>query len=479
MASSRRTLKKTKDSKAASSHDQTEDQKSDISHFPISSITVAVENNLIYGRFAISNDDDYQLFGSVKAHGIAEPLVLSADGILLSGHRRLAAAKYAGLSSVPVRKLDIHFLALPSDEKLKILQRYNTQREKSFEETVRERLVKIDSKKAHADLLRQRIARLMADIPMEKNIAVGKRKKRAVIKTLQFLDAVKKVVFENKPYWPLTDRRVHYLLLNWPPLRHDAKPGSTYKNDKASYKALTDLLVRARLVGEIPMHCIEDPTRIINLSHGYDSAAQFVESETEHFLTGYSRNLMLGQEFHIEVILEKAALRTIVHEVTSKYSIPLTTSRGYCSVPPRDAMARRYLSSGKRRLILFFLSDFDPDGEAIAESFVSSMRDDFGIENLEASKILLTEQDVKENSLPVTLDAKKSSPQYKKFVAKYGTKAVELDAAPVELIQSKLREAIERVIDIELFNAELEREQEDAQLIAAKREAIIQFMSQA
>lgn len=453
--------------------------KLDISQISVPEIRVAGENDLLYGRFAIANDDDYRLFLSVKANGVAEPLVLSADGILLSGHRRLAAAKHAGLTTVPARVVDIFFHTLASDERLKLLQRFNNQREKTFEESVRERLVDIDSKQAHADLSRQRIARLLADTPIEKNITISSRKKRPAIKTLQFLQAVKKIVFENKPYWPLTDRRIHYLLLNSPPLRHDAKPASTYKNDKSSYKALTNLLVRARLADEIPMACIEDSTRPINISAGFDSAAEFVENEVKHFLTGFSRNLMLGQESHIEVILEKAALRSVVHEVTAEYNIPLTTSRGYCSLTPRHAIVRRYCQSEKGRLILLFLTDFDPDGEAIAESFVSSMRGDFGIRNLEASKILLTEQDVKEHNLPVTLDAKESSPQFKKFAAKFGTKAVELDAAPVDLIQAKLREAIERIIDIDVFNTQIEREQEDAQLIAAQREAIIHFMSRA
>lgn len=74
---------------------QLSDEKSDISQIAVAEIKVATENDLLYGRFAIANDDDYRLFLSVKAHGVAEPLVLSADGILLSGHRRLAAAKYA------------------------------------------------------------------------------------------------------------------------------------------------------------------------------------------------------------------------------------------------------------------------------------------------------------------------------------------------------------------------------------------------
>ena len=53
---------------------------------------------------------------------------------------------------------------------------------------------------------------------------------------------------------------------------------------------------------------------------------------------------------------------------------------------------------------------------------------------------------------------------------------VELDAAPVSLIQNKLKEAIEAVINILAFNRQLELEEKDAVLIAAKRAAVLSFM---
>jgi hypothetical protein len=47
---------------------------------------------------------------------------------------------------------------------------------------------------------------------------------------LQFPVKVKEIITENEPYWPLTDRRIHYLLLNARPLKHDKKPESKYQN---------------------------------------------------------------------------------------------------------------------------------------------------------------------------------------------------------------------------------------------------------
>jgi hypothetical protein len=414
------------------------------------------------------------LIQSIREYGIQEPLVLSKDMRLLSGHRRLAAARYLGLEEVPVRFDPVTFDDLSSDRKLQVLQRFNQQRSKTFDELVRERLLHIDTKTAHRKLLEQQIERIKGHT-LPQNIDLGLSKRRAKITTIQFRDAVLKVVNENEPYWPLTDRRIHYLLLNKPPLRHDRKP-DRYTNTSADYKALTSLLTRLRLTGDIPMHAIEDGTRPALGLQGFDSAEDFVEQETRNFLTGYRRNLMQGQPVHVEVILEKSALRTIVEEVASEFCIPVTTTRGYCSLPPRYDISRRYRRSGKERLVLLFLTDHDPDGEEIAASFASSMRDDFRVKSMVCTKVLLTSDDVKKYELPSDMFAKPSSPQYAKFVRKHGHQAVELDAAPVWLIQERLREAIRATIDLTLYNQQLEQEARDAAATEAKREAIVDFM---
>jgi hypothetical protein len=450
------------------------EQKWDTSQFEIASIKVARDNDLIYGSFALDSDDDAQLLLSIKSKGILEPLVLSADHVLLSGHRRLAAARYLGLTVVPVRIHDVVFEALPKDERLKTLAAFNKQRDKSFNERTAERLLDIDPKVARAKLFAKRIQNERQPALLEKNVDLGIRKHRAAITTHEFCNAVQKIVSDNERYWPLTDRRVHYLLLNDPPRRHDKKP-DRYANDLASYKALTNLLVRMRLASLIPIDAIEDPTRPVTGAIGFSSADQFVAQELQHLLCHYRRNLMAGQPAHVEIILEKSALRSVVHEVAEEFCVPLTVGRGFCSLSPRYDLVMRFRHSGKRRLVLLFLTDFDPDGEAIASSFARSLRDDFGINEVFAHKVLLNQADVVRYDLPSDLDAKKGSPNYKKFVEQWGTQAVELDAVPAELIQEHLREAIERAIDIDLFNRQVEAEANDAALIQAKREAILNF----
>jgi hypothetical protein len=453
-------------------------KKTDLSHFPVERIKTARENDYIYSRFGIANADDASLAVSIRDVGVQEPLLISSDDVLLSGHRRLAASKYLGLATVPVRVSEVMFESLDKQARLELLRLHNQQREKSPGERIKERLVDIQPEVAYSKLLVQRVKAWQMPGASKENVELGGVKKRARITTLQFLQAVQRVIEENKPYWPLTDRRVHYLLLNNPPLRHDKKPASIYVNDKASYKALTNLLIRARLTRDVPIEAIEDSTRPIQLGGGFSTFEAFVQQETENFLTGYSRNLMQGQQHHIEILLEKNALRSVIEAVAREYCIPMTTGRGFSSLSPRYDMWRRYRQSGKSKLVLLMLTDFDPDGEQIAASFARSMRDDFGVKQIHAVKVALTTEDVRDNDLPSDMDAKPSSPNYKKFLAKHRTtKAVELDAAPVPLLQSKLRDAIHSVMDVQEFNAQVEQEKQDAAHVEAHRQVVFEAIN--
>lgn len=456
-------------------------KKWDKSHLPslvndwqVGVIRVAPENDLLYDKFGVANADDWDLVQSIRENGIQEPLTISSDLYLLSGHRRLAAAKYLGLKQVPARMLNIQFRGLSEAERLDVLCGFNRQREKSPGERIREKMLEIEPLEALEKLKTQRRQARILKGATPANVKLGGVKKRAKITTLKFLRAVQTVIEDNKEYWPLTDRRIHYLLLNDPPLRHDKKPGSVYANDKPSYKALTNLLLRARLTGDVEMESIEDSTRPIQLGGGFETFEQFVAQEMKNFLVGYSRDLMQGQTNHIEIMLEKNALRTVIQSVAGEYCIPMTTGRGFSSLVPRYELAMRFRQSGKTRLVLLMLTDFDPDGEEIAAAFARSLRDDFHIQAIHAVKVALTAEDVAKYDLPSDMDAKESSPNYQKFVDKYGSKVVELDAAPVKLLQSKLREAIESVIDMVEFNAQAELEAQDAATVEAHRQVVFE-----
>jgi len=451
----------------------------DTSHFQISNIKVARQNDNIYEQFIPSNFDDSSLVASIKERGILEPLVISVDNVLLSGHRRLSAARHLRHESVPVRIHKVKYHSLSEADQHLLLSEFNQQREKSAEEKINEAFVRTDPLMASSEIGWRKLERKLLTQSVS-NLNLGSRKKRHSITTKGFLAAVVEIIQENKRFWPLTDRRIHYLLLNDPPLRHDKKPNSAYRNDKSSYKALTNLLTRARLTGVIPMHSIEDSTRPIQLAGGFDSVQEYIGSEMQNFLIGYRRDLQKGQPNHIEIILEKNALRTVIEEVAEDFCVPLTTARGYLSIPPKAEIYKRFKRSGKGALVLLMLTDFDPDGEEIAASTARSLRDDFGIsgEKIIAVKVALTVEDIIENDLPSDMEAKASSPNYSKFLNRYGAqRVVELDAAPVELLQAKLRQAIEEHMDIDEFNRQQEIQADDNRHIVARREVIFNTLA--
>src|SRR5262249_13205879 len=244
-----------------------------------------------------------------------------------------------------------------------------------------------------------------------------------------FLDAILRILDEQRDYWPLSDRQIHYRLLGPDaPLTHASKPDSTYINDKASYRKLVDLLSPGRINGLIDWGAIEDVTRPVNTYSAFWNTAEFFRQQFGRFLKGYWRNRQQSQPHHIEIVAEKLTVQTILQRVAQEYTIPLTISRGMTSLPPKKAIEERFLSSEKDLLILLVVSDLDPAGDAIAADLVKSFRRDFSLD-IEAYKVALTIEQVTEFGLAPSMEAKESSPTYQAFVDTYGiTDAYELEA---------------------------------------------------
>ncbi|HYW79197.1 MAG TPA: ParB N-terminal domain-containing protein [Thermoguttaceae bacterium] len=441
----------------------------DIRYYSIRSLRPSPENNTLYHKCRVTDPDIQDLVKNILENGILTPLHITRDLWILSGHRRFTAARAAGLKKVPCIVLDIRRKG-NRDAFTKALAAFNRgQREKSVDELLREEIVSISKEDAYAELRQCKATRARIDTGGVQVISLGKRKKRYQFSEEKqpLVDAIRKVVISLKDYWPLSDRRIHYNLLNDPPMRN-TKQKIPYVNDKKSYDDLTGVLTRMRCHDHIPMDSIGDDTRPVTIWKTYDGPKTFIREQLDTFLAGYDRNLLVSQPNWVEVVAEKLTVEPIVRPVASDYCLPLTIGRGNCSLPPRYHMARRFFNSGKEKLVLLIASDFDPDGECIAESFARSMRDDFGIpdERLCPIKVALTYQQTQELALPVNQGYQKpktGSSNYQAFVKKYGHVPVyELEALPPETFQDLLRSQIETVLDMEAFDIEQDREREDA-----------------
>ncbi len=444
---------------------------------PIDAVNPAPENKAVYHALDIENRDDRMLYESVKQHGVLEPLTVSLDDFILSGHRRHWAATIAELGHVPIRRLGIRFADQSEAEKLRILTEHNTQRRKGTEEQVREEIVRASPEDAFRHL-RERLEARQAETcqSLPSAMRIEGRTARAEISEAKtaFLSAIQREVRARRAYWPLSVRQIHYAMLNDPPLRHSGKRKSRYRNDRESYKALCDLCTRARLAELLPWAAVADETRPVELWRCHPTVADYVEEEAQCLLGYYRRDLMQGQSRHVEVVCEKNTVAEIVRRVAYDYCIPVTSGRGYCSIEPRRQMAERHAASGKLGHVLILISDCDPDGDEIAASLARSMRDDFGVWNVEAVRAALTPEQAENFVLPPNTDAKTSSPQFKKYFARHGTRnAYELEALTPDVLAEMVRATIESVIDMAAYRREVETWKSEAGEIEVIRQRAV------
>lgn len=283
------------------------------------------------------------------------------------------------------------------------------------------------------------------------------------------LDAIHYVLHEVLgPYWPTSDRKVHYELLNDPPLVHASKPGR-YDNTSRHYDDLTDVLTRGRLEGRIPWEALHDETRPCVTWSIWADPRDFVRAQLDDFLRGYYRDLLQSQPHHIELLCEKNTVYNIVRNVAMTYCLPVTSGRGFAAIERYREMMLRYRASGKDRLRLLMLTDHDPEGETIVQVAGQTLRDDFGVEAVDVLKVALITDQVRAYNLPPILDAKESSANYAAFVREYGTTAYELEALSPQLQQDLLRQAIESVLDLDAFQEEQARERRERVQMARLR----------
>lgn len=426
------------------------------------------ENDDIYGKIRSNDPDVIELARDIQKRGILEPLVCTVDGFVLSGNRRLLAARMAGLESVKaiieddVRHGDAEFVDR--------LVSFNKQRVKSLDQQAHEIAATTDPATAHRRLADAR--RLKAKCKVDR-LDCGARRQRAAIKgNRPVADAAIEIINKLCDYWPVTDRQIHYQLLNEPPLLHEKKAGR-YGNNQKSYRKLTDVLTRLRIAGEIPFECISDETRPVRTWPTETHPGAYLRRELKNFLTTYWRDLQQSQPNHIEVVVEKMTLLSFMEPVCSEYTIPLSVLRGQSSTPPKYELAKRFYQSGKENLILIIMSDLDPAGMVIAESLGRSLRDDFGIEEdrLHCVKAALTIEQVRALGLPPGMVAKKSSVT-PEFIRRYGNQTWELEALSPEQLIETLQKTINSVMDCETYRREELAEHNDAKTLEGYKLAV-------
>lgn len=278
------------------------------------------------------------------------------------------------------------------------------------------------------------------------------------VKQLDKLNKVTAVLKEFEKYKPLTLRQVYYQLV-----------GKGFIENKVSeYGMLSVLLKHARIDGYVSWDDIEDRGRkFYNLS-GFENSQVFIESELKNFLNGYARNLMQTQDKYIEIWVEKDAASTIFTQVAEEYTIPVVACVGFTSVSFLNELRNRanFYWQKQRSMLMLYFGDFDPSGMAMLPAMETTLKDEFKVKNIELKRIALSEEDIHKYKLPYNAKAlKKTDTRAKKHLEIYGEVAVELDALRPDVLEEKIKNAIENELNIPAFNAEVEKYRTDIDLL--------------
>jgi hypothetical protein len=256
------------------------------------------ENDWIYRQ-----DDEaiQELADRMKKEGQLEPLIVTADNYIVAGHRRYAALLLNKETFARCIRLQVERRSMSKDDYVRLLRAHNRQREKTADEKVREELIDITPDTVDS-LYRRRQA--IIDSPSQNGVQQlrvegSKRRYEISEDKAEHVKNILKVLEERRAYWPLSDRGVHYQLLNYHfvrgyyhPRREDEDWGGPprvlrYMNDRHSYQATVDLLVRLRLDGTIPWEALADPTRPVKEFRPFDNIRKFVQQQKDKLFVGY------------------------------------------------------------------------------------------------------------------------------------------------------------------------------------------------
>lgn len=442
-----------------------------------STIEPAPENDILYDPIRIDDPAFLSLVADIRQHGIINPIGVSADGYIFDGHRRYAAACHLGLQRITVR-IDPSISRLKDpDAFLRRLRSCNEQRVKTTAEVMRESLVTMDANP------RQRVCNYRESVSnvdgMEIFRLVGAKKRSLIVEKRSLADAIIKVVNDYvSRYGATSDRKVFYLLLNIPGLLRNDVRKTPFLNDNNCYQDVTDMLTRLRLDGSIPFEAIEDETRPVVEWKTHRHVRTFLDEQLDNFLSNYWRDLLQSQPNHVELLVEKNTVAKALKPIASKYTMPMTSGRGYSSLPPRKGMVERFRASGKEKLIVVVTSDFDPEGQDIPNSFGLSLRDDLDVDEdkLVIIKAALTQRQTQELDLHEGQIAKEDSARYDQFVKAYGERCWELEAIPTDTLREIVEAIIRQTIDMDAFRRELELQEQDKRELKVYRRRVQELL---
>ncbi len=241
-------------------------------------------------------------------------------------------------------------------------------------------------------------------------------------------------------------------------------------NNEKEYKALGNLVSRARLAGMMDWDAIEDRVRRPWTPLEYENLEEMIEDAIQTYRLPRWRN----QNTYAELWVEKDALAGVLQPLASAYHTTMMVNRGYSSQSAMYESAERIMNTrermGAKNAIVFYLGDLDPSGE----DMVRDIRDRLRMFEcrVEVKKIALTMAQV-QHFKPPPNPTKLTDSRAADFVARYGNNSWEVDALSPPTLQALIRAEFDLIVDKKLMDAIKKREKKEKKEV---RQVVEQLM---
>lgn len=226
-----------------------------------------------------------------------------------------------------------------------------------------------------------------------------------------------------------------------------------WPNTHNDYQRLGRYIADARLNGEIDWDTIEDQVRAVEVGPRFDSPADALRSTA----AWYHEDLWVGQPNRPFVIIEKAALTTVLKPVCDEFDVPIVAIRGTASDTVLRALASEHLVPAiedDQKPVVLYLGDHDPAGLGICENVQSRLSLYSDDTEIRLDRLALnwdqvgTLPDNVENKVKEATSEKKGDPRGPAYIKKFGTNQTwELDALTPEFTVKLVRDAVEALIE--------------------------------
>jgi GNAT superfamily N-acetyltransferase len=235
---------------------------------------------------------------------------------------------------------------------------------------------------------------------------------------------------------PTSVRGMYYMAMGAGLIDKDAQA------KRNNYMRVQRRLLQMRRDGRMPYSWITDGSRTI---YGYDRFAD-EDAFSAYAANIYRKDYWLESPVRVEVWVEKDAMAGKLKPVVrDEYGLDLYVSRGFASETYLQEAGAHIRSDG-RPTYVYLLTDFDASGMGIAETVEERLAQMAHPTDVIVERIAATSKQIAEYGL-ITQPVTRTDSRARKFIERFGTETVELDAIPASEVRRLVGEAIERHMD--------------------------------